>query len=104
MAACRPMGRGDDNTDGRRAGEATQPTNRAARGRMTSAAEMVESANRALPSVRAEWLAELVAANRFLPMPPPSLAFVGDGDFRAIGAEFLRLFIQHCGLRPDERV
>jgi SAM-dependent methyltransferase len=96
------MGRGDDGADGR-AGQAAQSQNGAG-GSMTIATAMIESADdRSLPA-RAEWLAEQVAANRFLPMPPPSLAFVGDGDFRAIGTEFLKLFIQHCGLAPHERV
>jgi SAM-dependent methyltransferase len=71
---------------------------------MSAAGEMVKSADRAPSAARVEWLAEQIATNRFMPMPPPSLAFVGDGDFRAIGAEFLKLFIQHCGLGPDERV
>ena len=30
-----------------------------------------------------------LAANRFMPVPPDELLYVGDGDYRAIGAEFL---------------
>lgn len=45
-----------------------------------------------------------IAANRFLPVPPPERWFVGDGDFRAIGAEFLRHFVEYGGLRPTDRV
>ena len=49
------------------------------------------------------WLQRHVAGNRFLPVPPSELQFVGDGDFRAIGAEFLGRFVR-AGLRPDDRV
>ena len=38
------------------------------------------------------------------PMPGPDESFVGDGDYRAIGAEFLKHFVQLGGLRPDETV
>jgi SAM-dependent methyltransferase len=71
---------------------------------MTAVAERAGSVDHESPAAPAEWLARQIAANRFMPTPPPSLAFVGDGDFRAIGAEFLRLFIEYCGLGPDERV
>lgn len=37
-------------------------------------------------------------------MPPESLNFVGDGDFREIGSEFLRHFIELGGLKPNESV
>lgn len=49
-------------------------------------------------------LAGAIAANRFLPVPPPEKWFVGDGDFRAIGAEFLRHFVEFGGLRPGAAV
>lgn len=42
-------------------------------------------------------------ANRFLPVPPPALMFCGDGDFRAIGAEFLGHLVA-AGLKPGHRV
>lgn len=45
-----------------------------------------------------------LAANRFLPAPPPVLMTCGDGDFRAIGAEFLGHFVRLAGLAPHERV
>lgn len=45
-----------------------------------------------------------LAANRFLPSPPPELMFCGDGDFRAIGAEFLEHLVQDAGLLPHHRV
>jgi len=43
----------------------------------------------------------IVGRNRFLPIPKDEERFVGDGDFRAIGAEFLELFIRYGGLRPE---
>lgn len=43
----------------------------------------------------------MVENNRFLPIPKAEQTFVGDGDFRAIGAEFLELFIRFGGLQPD---
>ncbi len=45
-----------------------------------------------------------LAANRFLPAPPPELMFCGDGDFRAIGAEFLERLVRDAGLAPGHRV
>lgn len=50
------------------------------------------------------WLTRAVLKNRFLPSPDPDSVFVGDGDFRAVGAEFLGHFIAKGGLRPDARV
>lgn len=49
-------------------------------------------------------LVAAIASNRFLPVPPPDLHCVGDGDFRAIGAEFLRHFVELGGLKPTDRV
>lgn len=49
-------------------------------------------------------LAAQLARNRFMPVPPPSLMLCGDGDFRAIGAEFLLHFVRRGGLMPSERV
>lgn len=46
----------------------------------------------------------IVESNRYLPIPKAEQTFVGDGDFRAIGAEFLEHFIRHGGLRPDDDV
>ena len=45
-----------------------------------------------------------LAENRFLPAPPPELMFCGDGNYRAIGAEFLGHVIARAGLMPGERV
>src|SRR6185312_4279498 len=36
-------------------------------------------------------------------VPPPDLAFCGDGDFRTIGAEFLGHFVRLGELQPHER-
>lgn len=38
------------------------------------------------------------------PLPEPGDCFVGDGDYRAIGAEYLRHFVHLGGLKPDERI
>lgn len=53
---------------------------------------------------RIAWLAETILRNRFMPVPPEGNIFVGDGDFRLIGAEFLRHFVEIGGLRPHDRV
>jgi SAM-dependent methyltransferase len=45
-----------------------------------------------------------LAGDRSLPSPPPGLRFCGDGDFAAIGAEFLGHFIDRGSLAPGERV
>ncbi len=37
-------------------------------------------------------------------LPPKRVAFVGDGDFEAIGREFLGFFIELGGLKPGDRV
>ncbi|MXN64355.1 methyltransferase domain-containing protein [Stappia sp. GBMRC 2046] len=47
---------------------------------------------------------KVVERNRFLPVPPRDSIFVGDGDFRTIGLEFLRYFIEIGGLRENDRV
>lgn len=49
-------------------------------------------------------VARAYAANRFIPVPPSERHFVGDGDFRAIGAEFLQHFVRLGGLAPTDRV
>ena len=53
---------------------------------------------------RIDWLCEQIVRNRFMPVPPPENVFVGDGDFRAIGAEFLKHFVKLGDLRPADRV
>ncbi|MEP9375614.1 class I SAM-dependent methyltransferase [Aquabacter sp. CN5-332] len=49
-------------------------------------------------------LLDYIESNRFLPTPPDGSIFVGDGDYRAIGAEFLRHFVEIGGLRRSHRV
>lgn len=47
---------------------------------------------------------KLIRRNNFLPIPPQERNFVGDGDFLAIGCEFLRHFVELGGLKPQHRV
>ncbi|MGE5548522.1 MAG: class I SAM-dependent methyltransferase [Solirubrobacterales bacterium] len=49
-------------------------------------------------------VARAYAANRFMPTPPSEKNFVGDGDFRSIGGEFLRHFVRLGRLAPTDRV
>ena len=53
---------------------------------------------------RLQWLMEAVERNRFIPSPELAKVFVGDGDFRAIGAEFLGHLVRIGGLQPGHRV
>ncbi|WP_029073866.1 class I SAM-dependent methyltransferase [Kaistia adipata] len=53
---------------------------------------------------RLAWLQQSVQANRFLPEPTIDSIFVGDGDYRAIGAEFLGHLVRLGGILPDDRV
>lgn len=45
-----------------------------------------------------------IQRNRFLPIPPSEKNFVGDGDFLAVGIEFLKWFVRLGELKPQERV
>ena len=45
-----------------------------------------------------------LSRNRFMPMPPDELHYVGDGDYRAIGAEFLERLARDANLTPADRV
>jgi SAM-dependent methyltransferase len=49
-------------------------------------------------------LQQLIGRNRFLPVPPSEDNFVGDGDYLAIGTEFLGHFIELGGLQDRDRV
>lgn len=51
-----------------------------------------------------DWLLAHVRSNRFLPEPPADSIFVGDGDYRAIGVEFLGHFVRLGRLQRHERV
>ncbi|MCR4266990.1 class I SAM-dependent methyltransferase [Nitratireductor sp. ZSWI3] len=53
---------------------------------------------------RVRWLTQAVLNNRFLPQPGADTVFVGDGDFRSIGAEYLGHFIRLGGLTAESRV
>jgi ubiquinone/menaquinone biosynthesis C-methylase UbiE len=37
-------------------------------------------------------------------IPPRSITFIGDGDYKAIGMEFKNLFITYGGLKADDRI
>lgn len=37
-------------------------------------------------------------------IPPRRMIFVGDGDFKAKGLEFRKLFVEEGGLKPDDKV
>jgi len=50
------------------------------------------------------WLMRHLARDRFLPAPPEDGVFVGDGDYRAIGLEFLGHFVTLGGLARNARV
>ncbi|MEO0976121.1 MAG: class I SAM-dependent methyltransferase [Pseudomonadota bacterium] len=50
------------------------------------------------------FLQKTIERNRFLPVPPQEENFVGDGDYLAIGTEFLGHFIELGGLHEHERV
>lgn len=45
-----------------------------------------------------------LSRNRFMPVPPEELHYVGDGDYRAIGAEFLERLVYDADLSPADRV
>lgn len=51
-----------------------------------------------------DWLGAKILRDRFIPRPPDERVFVGDGDFLAIGVEFLKWFVRLADLRTDERV
>ena len=50
------------------------------------------------------WLCQQIISNRFLPVPPEEDVFVGDGDYRVIGAEFLDHFVRMGGLETTDDV
>lgn len=51
-----------------------------------------------------ERLMREILLNDSLPSPPPENVFVGDGDYRAIGVEYLGHFVRLGGLKPFEAV
>ncbi|MEJ0011729.1 MAG: class I SAM-dependent methyltransferase [Bauldia sp.] len=69
---------------------------------MSAALQVVTTPEESPPPIR--WLIDAVRRNRFMPFPPQDRLFVGDGDYRAIGAEFLGHAVELGGLRPDAHV
>jgi SAM-dependent methyltransferase len=63
----------------------------------------VKSVAVSAPAIDVAVLAEMLKRNRFMPEPPHDQVFVGDGAFRAVGAEFLRHVVEIGGLQPHER-
>lgn len=57
-----------------------------------------------VPADELDRLIGYIRANRFLPIPPSEKNFVGDGDFLAVGLEFLNWFVRVGDLTPQERV
>jgi ubiquinone/menaquinone biosynthesis C-methylase UbiE len=53
--------------------------------------------------VRAMDLSDMAARRREM-IPPRTMNFVGDGDYKAVGLEFRNLFTQYGGLKPDDQV
>jgi SAM-dependent methyltransferase len=53
---------------------------------------------------RLNQLMEEISRDASLPAPPAENVFVGDGDYRAIGAEYLGHFVRIGGLKPFESV
>jgi SAM-dependent methyltransferase len=51
-----------------------------------------------------ETLLKSIERNRFLPEPDPASVFVGDGNYRAIGTEYLGHYVRIGGLKPTDRV
>jgi SAM-dependent methyltransferase len=49
-------------------------------------------------------LMETIAQNESLPAPAPESVFVGDGDYRAIGVEYLGHYVRLGDLKPSDRV
>jgi ubiquinone/menaquinone biosynthesis C-methylase UbiE len=48
-------------------------------------------------------LSDMFARRRDM-VPPRTMYFVGDGDYKTVGAEFRKFFIQYGGLKPEDRV
>ena len=49
-------------------------------------------------------LMQKIAQDETLPAPAPESVFVGDGDYRAIGLEYLGHYVTIGGLKPTDRV
>jgi SAM-dependent methyltransferase len=49
-------------------------------------------------------LVDDISSNESLPAPDPQSVFVGDGDYRAIGVEYLGHYIRLGGLKPSDKM
>jgi SAM-dependent methyltransferase len=47
---------------------------------------------------------ESITGKRDKITPPKGLIFIGPGDFKKIGENYLNFFIEYCGLKPEHRV
>jgi SAM-dependent methyltransferase len=71
---------------------------------MSAVTRIITSEQADLDEAAFAGLLKSIRRNRFLPLPPEERNFVGDGDFLAIGCEFLRHFVELGGLKPQDRV
>jgi hypothetical protein len=58
----------------------------------------------AVENARLTQLMERIVCDDSLPAPAPESIFVGDGDYRTIGVEYLGHFVRIGGLTPHDRV
>ena len=73
-------------------------------GTMSVLAKLPQTSSSSEGAPRIDWICDAYQRSRFVPCPPAERCFVGDGDFRAIGAEFLKRFVLQGDLAPHERV
>jgi SAM-dependent methyltransferase len=67
-------------------------------------ADRSEVALEAYDAARLSQLMDEIARNDGLPCPAPESVFVGDGDYRAIGVEYLGHYVRLGGLKPTDRI
>jgi SAM-dependent methyltransferase len=74
-------------------------------GFVASVKRLLSPIKRALKPVYFRLLDMTDAAERRREMlPPRTMRFIGDGDFKGVGLKFCDLFTQYGGLKPDDRV
>lgn len=66
--------------------------------------KLLDVASDATAGACLETLLKSIERNRFLPEPDPASVFVGDGNYRAIGTEYLGHYIRIGGLKTTDRV
>lgn len=66
--------------------------------------EHPEAARRVDDAARLSRLMDEISRNEALPAPSPENVFVGDGDYRAIGVEYLGHYVWLGGLKQSDRV